>query len=106
MTADICKLSVEWERGSGAAGMGVESQLQMGGGSRKAARLGKVWRGQRAGAWQMPTLQILASSQPGSAQLQPPRPASPRLLRQVISTRNGMPAKFSSILASLALIYD
>jgi len=32
--------------------------------------------------------------------------ANPRLQCQVISTRNGMPAKFSSILASLALIYD
>lgn len=101
MTADICKLSVEWERGSGN-GSGISTAD--GGGSRKAVRL--VWRGQRAGAWQMPTLQILASSQPGSAQLHSPRPAPPRLLRQVISTRNGMPAKFSSILASLALIYD
>lgn len=60
MTADICKLSLEWA-GISAAG-------------ERRRKAGKVWRGQRAGAWQMPALQILASSrrissQPGLARL-------------------------------------
>lgn len=79
--------------------MGVESQLQMEGGS-------KAWQSLAGSKGRRLANANTANPCLISAWLSSTRPASPRLLRQVISTRNGMPAKFSSILASLALIYD